>query len=271
MNINWFTVGAQVVNFLVLVWLLKRFLYQPILNAMDQRQQNLAQLEEDANKNNAMAEKIKEEYVAKEKDFNIQKKSLFLEAKEDADLKRKEMISESHQHVKDLRSTWGKTLKEEQVMFLKSLSHKISKSLLMVVRKFMSRFSNKSLNEHLVLGFCKNLNEITNEDRDNFLDENKYETYDIVVRSGVNVDDEIKKIIIESLRTMSPKISNIDFEHVKELTMTFELETNSHKIVWGLNEFLQDLEDDVKGLLEHEQESSLESEMLNDKKDKLHA
>ena len=37
MLIDWFTVGAQIVNFLVLVGLLKYFLYEPILKAMDKR------------------------------------------------------------------------------------------------------------------------------------------------------------------------------------------------------------------------------------------
>ncbi len=35
MPIDWFTVGAQALNFLILVWLMKRFLYKPILNAID--------------------------------------------------------------------------------------------------------------------------------------------------------------------------------------------------------------------------------------------
>ena len=35
MSIDWITVAAQIVNFLVLVWLLKRFLYRPILNGID--------------------------------------------------------------------------------------------------------------------------------------------------------------------------------------------------------------------------------------------
>ena len=35
MLIDWFTVGAQAVNFLILVWLLQRFLYQPVLAAID--------------------------------------------------------------------------------------------------------------------------------------------------------------------------------------------------------------------------------------------
>ena len=42
MLIDWFTVGAQVVNFLVLVWLLKRFLYKPVLQAIDAREKQVA-------------------------------------------------------------------------------------------------------------------------------------------------------------------------------------------------------------------------------------
>ena len=38
MEINWFTVIAQVINFLILVWLLKRFLYKPVLNAIAERE-----------------------------------------------------------------------------------------------------------------------------------------------------------------------------------------------------------------------------------------
>ncbi len=42
MLIDWFTVGAQALNFLILVWLMKRFLYKPILNAIDAREKKIA-------------------------------------------------------------------------------------------------------------------------------------------------------------------------------------------------------------------------------------
>ena len=46
MSVNWFTVAAQIVNFLILVWLLKKFLYKPVLTAMDKRQKKVrAELE----------------------------------------------------------------------------------------------------------------------------------------------------------------------------------------------------------------------------------
>ena len=44
MLIDWFTVAAQITNFLVLVWLLKRFLYAPILNAMASEKNAFARL-----------------------------------------------------------------------------------------------------------------------------------------------------------------------------------------------------------------------------------
>ena len=42
MKIDWFTVFAQVINFLILVWLLKQFLYKPILNAIEARENKVA-------------------------------------------------------------------------------------------------------------------------------------------------------------------------------------------------------------------------------------
>ena len=42
MKINWFTVIAQVINFLILVWLMKRYLYKPVLNAIDEREKKIA-------------------------------------------------------------------------------------------------------------------------------------------------------------------------------------------------------------------------------------
>ena len=55
MLIDWFTVGAQALNFLVLVWLLKRFLYKPILNAVDAREKRIAAELADADAKKAAA------------------------------------------------------------------------------------------------------------------------------------------------------------------------------------------------------------------------
>ena len=57
MLINWFTVCAQAINFLILVWLLKRFLYKPILHAIDEREKGIATQLADAEAKKAEAQK----------------------------------------------------------------------------------------------------------------------------------------------------------------------------------------------------------------------
>ncbi|MEO0035300.1 MAG: synthase, partial [Pseudomonadota bacterium] len=37
MSLDWSSLALQTVNFLVLVWLLQRFLYRPVLAAIDRR------------------------------------------------------------------------------------------------------------------------------------------------------------------------------------------------------------------------------------------
>ena len=76
MLIDWFTVGAQVLNFLILVWLLKHFLYQPILNAIDAREKRIAAELADADAKKAEAQKERDDFQNKNKAFDEQRSAL---------------------------------------------------------------------------------------------------------------------------------------------------------------------------------------------------
>lgn len=64
MLIDWFTVIAQIVNFLVLLLLLRRFLYRPILDAMQARERKVAERLESAAQERIRAEEERERYKA---------------------------------------------------------------------------------------------------------------------------------------------------------------------------------------------------------------
>jgi F0F1-type ATP synthase membrane subunit b/b' len=48
MHIDWWTLGLQTINALVLVWLLARFLFKPVANMVAERQRSAAALMSDA-------------------------------------------------------------------------------------------------------------------------------------------------------------------------------------------------------------------------------
>ena len=61
MLIDWFTVLAQIVNFLILVALMKRFLYGPLVAAIDAREQSIdTRLAEAARKEREAAARIEQ-------------------------------------------------------------------------------------------------------------------------------------------------------------------------------------------------------------------
>jgi len=80
MLIDWFTIGAQALNFLILVWLLKRFLYKPILHAVDAREKRIAGELADADAKKAEAQKERDEFQHKNEEFDQQRAALLTKA-----------------------------------------------------------------------------------------------------------------------------------------------------------------------------------------------
>src|ERR1039457_7200635 len=90
MLIDWFTVLAQVVNFLILVWLLKRFLYRPILDAIDAREKRIAKELADAE-----AKKERDEFQHKNEEFEQQRAALLSKATDEAKADRQRLLDEA--------------------------------------------------------------------------------------------------------------------------------------------------------------------------------
>jgi F-type H+-transporting ATPase subunit b len=95
MLIDWFTVIAQVINFLILVWLLKRFLYRPILNAIDAREKRIAAEISDADEKKAQALKERDEFQYKNVEFDKQRSNRIHQLEEEAEIKRAQLLDDA--------------------------------------------------------------------------------------------------------------------------------------------------------------------------------
>lgn len=62
MELSWTTFILEIVNFLVLVWILKRFLYKPVLEVIARRRAGIEKTLADARGLQANAEKLREQY-----------------------------------------------------------------------------------------------------------------------------------------------------------------------------------------------------------------
>ena len=135
MQIDWFTVAAQVFNFLVLVYLLKRFLYGPIIDAMTRRENNIAARQQGADEKARLADETAQSYRDKINKLEAQRQALLAQAKEEAHAQRAALLEQMRAEVAETGEHWRKEAEREKDAFLKDLRRGISRQVSVVARR----------------------------------------------------------------------------------------------------------------------------------------
>ncbi len=155
MLIDWFTVGFQIINFLILIALLKRFLFGPILRAMDERESTIAAhlFEAATAKNEAEARAL---LLAKDQEaFACSKDQMKLDAQQEINRLKKEGIDQIREEIAGTRTSWQQNLAEEQKEFLRKLKIHISRQVFQIGQKALADLADTSLESCLVKSFLE--------------------------------------------------------------------------------------------------------------------
>ena len=73
MELDWTTFALEIANFLVLVWILRRFLYKPVMNAIAERKAAIEKTLADARMVEATAQSLKQQYENRMADWEDEK------------------------------------------------------------------------------------------------------------------------------------------------------------------------------------------------------
>jgi len=114
MKLDWFTIAAQIGNFLLLLWLLKRFLYRPILAAMSVRQQRIATALTEAQAKAAAAEALQQDYLARQRELAAHRETELAQAQEETAVQRQIWLTQARAEVDEARKRWRAELEREQ-------------------------------------------------------------------------------------------------------------------------------------------------------------
>ena len=160
MLIDWFTVIAQVINFLILVWLLKRFLYRPILDAIDAREKSIAAQIADAQAQQIVAQKQQDEYQSKNAMFDKEHDKRMTQVMEDAKTERIKLLDLARSESDDLRKKLQQALVNEQHSLNEDLVRRARDEVFAIARKTLSDLAGISLEERMTDIFIARLREL---------------------------------------------------------------------------------------------------------------
>lgn len=260
MLIDWFTVGAQTLNFLILVWLLKRFLYTPILHAIDAREKRIATELANAAAKMVEAQKERDEFQQKNEEFDRQRTALFSKATDEVQAERQQLLDAARQAAEVLSSKRQETLRNEAMNLNQSIIRRTQQEVFAIARKALKDLATTSLEERLGEVFTRRLREMDSKAKDGLAEALKTAADPAIVRSAFDLPAEQRAAIQNALNeTFSAEI-HIRFETAPDLISGIELSTNGQKVAWSISDYLVSLEKGVAELLQEKDKPEAKAE-----------
>jgi F-type H+-transporting ATPase subunit b len=250
MLINWFTVGAQALNFIILMWLMKRFLYQPILKAIDARETRIATELGDAAAKKAEAQKERDDFHRKIEDFDQQRAALFTKAQDEAKVERQRLMDGARKAADDLSAKRMESLKSEMTHLNQEIRHQTQQEVFAIARKTLQDLATTSLEERISDVFTRRLRAMDAKAKEGLGKALKTESEPAFVRSAFELPAEQRAAIQNAINETFSADIHLKFETSADLVSGIELTTNGQCLAWNIVDYLATMENGLGELLD---------------------
>lgn len=250
--IDWFTVVAQVINFLILVGLLKYFLYGRIMNAIENRDKEIVAQRDQAEQ---YIEKSKAELeLAKETNRRLdqQKDELLAAVGADVEVFRKQQIEKVRVEIDGTQTRWADSIREEQDAFLLELSKRTSDSVCSIARQALNDLAGVTLENQIVSRFLDSVRSLGAKERQLLIHALASVNQIAVVQTTHELTNDLKSSLVTDLEQELQIKLDVRFETIDDLECGIAFQTNSHKLGWNLRDYMIELENDLRTMIEEE-------------------
>jgi F-type H+-transporting ATPase subunit b len=241
--IDWFTVLAQIVNFLILIFLLKRFLYGPIIRAVEEREKKIAAAMDRARRAEKEAKKRSQELL-REKEALLEAKAGFLaDAKKEVEAWRERTVTEARREVEKMRQFWLDRLDQDKLSFFVKLKEQVARQIVRIGEKVLHDLANEGLERQVVEVFLRKMEQEISRFQV------KRISGTVKVQSGFELGDELTEELRSRVSVWFPQAQPIRFEVASELGIGLQVLAGDRKVDWNLTSYLEELEKEILATL----------------------
>jgi F-type H+-transporting ATPase subunit b len=252
MLIDWFTVGAQVLNFIVLVWLLKRFLYKPVLNAIDAREKRVAAELAAAELQLTEIKKARDELQAKGNAFDEERGALLAKAILGAKMEAERLLGNARQAADAVTLQRNAALHSETERLSVELSRLAAAESINIARAALKDLAGADLEACICQVFARRLRGIDSSTKESLGVSLKSPTGKPVVTSSFELSScDVIAIQTALNETFSADI-HLRFETSSNVIGGIELSVAGERLSWTIADYLKTLEGKVAALLSTE-------------------
>lgn len=254
MLIDWFTVIAQIINFLVLVWLLKRLLYGPIMKAISTREARIAADISSAREKEAEALRERTEFEARNATFDKERKARMAKAVEEVEAKRAELEEQVRAENEAMRKRALEALENERNALQKTFAGQVRNEVFAIARRTLTDLASSELDERIAETFIARLEAPAMQEKET-LASALLAAKAASVRSSQAVPKHSRERLQKALEHIAGKKIDVDFRTDPEGINGIELVAGDHKVSWTIAAYMDELEAHVNASAEMQQPS----------------
>jgi F-type H+-transporting ATPase subunit b len=254
MLIDWFTVGAQAINFLILVWLLNRFLYRPVLAAIDAREKKVAARLVDATAREAQAQVEREDFRRRNEEFDREREDLLRKATDEAATERQRLVESARQDSQLLRTRLNEALTNERAALNRRLLTQTQAEVLALARSALTDLAGVGLEDRMTDVFIAHLRDLPPEKGHSPSggpkpDWQSSAPHVAIVRSAFVIAPPQRPGIETAIRERIGTDVTIRFETSADLVCGIELTLDGVKLAWSIGHYLTSISENVAALV----------------------
>jgi len=254
MQIDWITFVAEIINLLVLVWLLKRFLYAPINNIIQQRQAEINEKIEAADNLHCQAES---EFQTLQMEKNAFEKSLQTRQNDltkELSVERKETLNKIKLQASQLKHQLQSEIKLQNENLKSELEQFISRDFLRISGKIITDLTGATPMERVLNLFYEKLVNLKKSDINDINKIIKNQKV-ITIYSSDTLSEKHQHDMTRFLRSyfeISPK-TKIQYQVSANLILGIEIRIQDIGIDWTIKNYLDEMEQGLDNLLNHKE------------------
>lgn len=256
MKIDLFTLFAQIFNFVVLMLLLKRFLYKPIVRTMDERERRISADLDEAK--NCLEEATREATVchAERQEIEDKRGEMLSSAQEEAAAWRRDLIQEARDEIEERQERWRQSVEREKQSFLSDLRRRAGEQVYEISRRALEDLAGVDLERHIIETFIARLPEAAEPGLDSFAvpsvgttptgDERKSQWRpEAVICTAFEIDGETHDRIEAAVHQRLTGDFDLRFEISPDLICGIELRAGGQTAAWSLRNYLETLDENL--------------------------
>jgi F-type H+-transporting ATPase subunit b len=260
LEIDWFTFIAQIINFVLLVALLKIFLYGPIIRSMDKREEKIASRWNEAEEKKKESEEEAADYREKKEDLEKKRQEIMSEARAGAEKLKKELTKKVREEVDELDQRWRESIQKDKENFLKEVRRQVVEQVLTISRHAFHDLADKDLEGQIIRSFIEQVKEIGEEEKEELMKSIEEDNNRATVLSAFEIPEDLREEVVKTLQEQFSEDLELEFKTSMEVICGMELKSYGHKIAWSLDDYLDDLEESLAAAFEERARSEEQKE-----------